>query len=356
MIGLRSHPGKLILTIVMVLASALPARSGPGTTIWFAPDGDTPDLLDLFKRPNAWAKTRTQINVFKFSPSQVASSSPSMVNTYADLAKVDAFRKLKEWQISIAIEAPAVKEWDCTGKQAARMTIEFVKNVRAAGGSTHFIAMDEPLVSGFRRCHLTFDETATRTAAYVKAISSDKSVKTTVNELEFGDIEPYPSYTIDQLKQWIRALESNRFKPRFFHLDVDLNNVDLHPKIDLAGDLRALKVFLQEQGIPFGIIFWSGHDPESSDKSYYDHVIGYVKRVYLAIGKPEQSIFQSWVLRVSSTCSAIHPCSAKITRCSPSDPNYCGMRSVPLNLPENAAETYSHLRLVNESALILGLP
>lgn len=346
----------IVLIFLVGTGTTLLARSDEVASVWFSPDSETPDLLDLFKNPEAWGKTRTRLNVFKFGPRQVSTSSSSNLNTLSNLVQADAFRKLKQWGIAVAIEAPAVKEWDCTSKRAAKIAFEYIQNVRMAGGEVSYVAMDEPLVSGLRSCQLTLEEAAARTANYVRDVLKDASISPVDRKVGFGDIEPYPSYSVDQLKQWISALQMNGFEPSFFHLDVDLNNVDLHPKIDLADDLRALKIFLQHEGIPFGIIFWSGRDPENSDEDYYNRVLDYVRKVHVAVGRPEQSIFQSWVLRVSRSCSAGLSCGIKNTRCSPLDPAYCGSRSVPVNLPESSMQVFSHTRLINESLRILGGP
>jgi hypothetical protein len=346
----------LTSALILAMSTAPPARTEPMQLVWFAPDGETPDFLDLFNAPSLWESSRARINVFKFSPMQVSTSSVPKVNTYSDLVKADAFRKLKDWKLSIAIEAPAIKEWDCSGNHPVRVTLEYIRNVRSAGGAVRFIAMDEPLVSGFRSCHLTFDEIAARTATYVKTTLNDPSLSTADRNMKFGDIEPYPFFSIDQLQQWINALQHSGFKPDFFHLDVDVNDVELHPQLDLAADLRLLKVFLQSKDIPFGVIFWSGRNPESSDQAYYDHVIDYVRRVHDAIGVSEQLIFQSWVLRASSSCSLTLPCSIERPRCTSSDPSYCGSHSIPINLPDNSREIFSHTRLINDSLAILASP
>lgn len=128
--------------------------------------------------------------------------------------------------------------------------------------------------------------------------------------------------------------------------------------LDVTGveerDLRDLKSFFQSEGIPFGIIFWSGHDPESTDASYYNHTMSWVKRVHAAIGKPEQSVFQSWVRRSSINCTGNMSCSAKNNfMCSPADPPYCGRGSMPINLPDTDPKVFSHTRLINDALAVL---
>lgn len=73
------------------------------------------------------------------------------------LAGVEAFLRLREWSIRLAVPEGAVKEWDCTGVEAAKIAASHVANVHSAGGALSIIAMDEPLVSGTKACMLSLD-------------------------------------------------------------------------------------------------------------------------------------------------------------------------------------------------------
>jgi hypothetical protein len=66
---------------------------------WFGPDNDTQDLLDLFSKPDSWARSRSQIGVFKFGPQQLKETGQPSVNSLDQLVKVDAFRKPRSWGI-----------------------------------------------------------------------------------------------------------------------------------------------------------------------------------------------------------------------------------------------------------------
>jgi hypothetical protein len=350
---------KRILLAVLVLShTAAAACAREPAAVWFAPAGDTPDYTDLFSKPQLWPKARQRVDVIKLGPVQTIEKGPK-VNDLTALQGVDAFRKMQQWNIDIAIEAPSVKEWDCSGHgdtkdprvrgNAQAATLSYIKNVFTAGAHVKFIAMDEPLVSGFGACHETIDQVAAKTAAYAKALLSDPNVTTWAPGLAVGDIEVYPSKTVDQLIQWTRTLEQNGFKPAFFHLDVDVYDVEARgPKLNFNGDIRALQSFFKAEHIPFGIIFWSGHGSEPTDASYYNHVVSWAQRLHAAIGAPEQSIIQSWVTRSSIKCTAGVRCDkANNWMCSPADPPDCGKQSVPINLPENNPSVFSHTRLIN---------
>jgi hypothetical protein len=349
---------RILLAVLVLSLTASAACAREPAAVWFTPDGETPDYTDLFSKPQLWPKARQRVDVIKLGPIQTIEKGPK-ANDLIALQGVDAFRKMQQWNIDIAIEAPSVKEWDCSGHgdtkdprvhgNAQAATLSYIKNVFTAGAHVKFIAIDEPLVSGLGACHETINQIAAKTAAYAKALLSDPNTATWAPGLAIGDIETYPSKRVDQLIQWTRTLERNGFKPAFFHLDVDVNDVNVRwPKLNFNGDLRALQSCFKAEGIPFGIVFWSGYDPEPTEASYYNHVVSWAQRVHAAIGAPEQWIFQSWVRRSSTTCPAGGHCGpANNWMCSPADPPHCGKLSMPINLPENNPSVFSHTRLIN---------
>ena len=180
---------KLFLAIAAVLGSIHPSHAGPKPSVWFSPGGETPDLLDLFYKPEQWTGARSRVNVFKFGPSRINSISRPKRNSFADLIAADAFGKLRNWGISLAIEAPAIKGWDCTGQKAAAVTLKYVSDLSAVNGAVRFIAMDEPLVSGIDLCHQAIEEIAANTAAYRTNILTDKGVQSASPPIAIGDIE-----------------------------------------------------------------------------------------------------------------------------------------------------------------------
>lgn len=230
-----------VLLAVSLLAGPMLAMGASKPVVWFAPNGGTPDFMDLFEKKDLWPTALARITVFKFVPPQVTKSNDPAHRAYEDLKAHDAFRKLVSWGIDIAIEVPAVKKWDCTGHGDTRdsrvrgdakgATLSYLRNVYEAGATTRWLAIDEPLVNGLGACHETIEEVAANTATYTEEILANKSVGTWGPELAFGDVE----------------IRGNR--------------------LDFAGDMRELRAFLQREGIPFGFLFWSGHDPEPTDLS-----------------------------------------------------------------------------------------
>jgi hypothetical protein len=341
----------LLLFCFLTSVAPHPAMAAGNPDVWIGPDNDTPDLLDMFRQPQEWPKARSRIKVMKFGFQQLELGFAGP-NTFADLKRVDAFRKLRAWGIGIASEEGAVKEWDCTGLKAAIVSERHIGNVAAAGASIDLIAMDEPLIAGARSCSQSVDQTAARTVAYINAVRTSDAVGKAGHAPAFGDIEAYPADSVATLENWTLALKRQGFTPAFFHLDIAGHYLSLHPEFDMPRDVRLLADFFAGQHIPFGIIFWSGVDELGSDKDYYDDTMIFVRTIKAAIGQPDQSIFQSWITRAPAGCKGPGP-ACQASKCTPSDGPLCGKRTIPLDLPESGQAIYSQTRLVDDAMAVL---
>ena len=348
------------LVIALLLAPALgikASRANP-LSVWFMPAGNSPDVATLFKEPGQWSRVRAQVNAFAFSPGQLQPAEPNRASLLPALQAVNAFRQVTAWGLQTVIGVPALKEWDCAARRTPSETVKLMKTVYAGGGKVHFLDMDEPLISalGLNRqiCHLDMDAAATEVAAYIHAITADPAVVASGVTPGFIDTEAYPSLSVQQIETWLQALARSGIKPAAFHLDANVNYIDIHPaaKARLMPDLRELQRYLAQANIPFGVIIWSGYDPVRNDQEYYDHAMTWVRTLHAAIGRPDRAIFASWVSRCSLTLS----CDGPNRRCSPSDPAYCGSVSVPFNLPEDGPGVFSHTRLVRDALALLTGP
>jgi parallel beta-helix repeat protein len=293
--------------------------------VWFAPNMGSRDYTDLFTHPAQWLTARAQIDVFKFytqnlidAPCDICGS-----NTLNAFVTVQAFQKLTNWGIAIAVEAGAVKEWGCTGEREAEVVEEIIGNVQANGGTVTYLAMDEPYIGGElvingHGCGYTMSQSADATTYFINRVrSADPAIV-------LGDIEPYPYFSIAQLQQWIMALESRGVQLDFFHLDVDIERVSVEGQ-DVAADLWTLNEFCQSHGIPFGVIFTSTWTEAGDEDSYFASTMDWIDTVNNAMGMPSHAIFQSW-----------------------QGPAPDGVHAVPLNLPENDTAVYSHTQLINK--------
>jgi hypothetical protein len=347
---MKSLSRNVLLLLLISWGISLPIRAAePEPQVWYLSNTDTPDLTAMFSHPEQWARARAHINIFQFSPQQVMGRNQSGLNTSDDLARVDAFRKLSSWNIGIAIQAPAIKEWDCTGKRAGNGTLQYINNVRKAGGVVRVLALDEPLNSGIGFCSQTLQQVARSTSAYIKYVKSQSQ------NIEIGDIEGYPGFSADQIMEFAKALEDNGTKPAFIHIDTNIPKLAFLPNVNMAADFRAMQTFFKKQGIAFGVIIWSGYNPEPSDLAYYTRSMEWAKRVHEAIGSPDHIDFEAWVWRSSKVCpEGKQNCTMKKLHCSSSDPPYCGKRTVPLNLPDNDPTQFTQTRLVLDVLKLFG--
>lgn len=297
----------------------------PSDLVWFAPNMGSRDYPELFTKPEQWSVARSRINVFKFYTQNVLNSpcpicGDNTLNTFVD---VQAFQKLTDWGIAIAVEVGAVKEWGCTGVEEFRVAKTVIQNIQTNGGVVTFLDMDEPFIGGElvangKTCGYTMQQSADVTSQFIR------EVKAAYPNILVGDTEPYPYFSVTELEQWIVALEARGTTLAHFHLDVDTEKVRVDRR-DVVADLQTLSQFFQEHRIPFGVIFTSNWTAAGSNRAYFDSTMGWIRTVNDAIGKPQYVIFQSW-----------------------QGPAANGVHEVPINLPENDPSEYSHTRLINE--------
>jgi len=289
------------------------------------------DYTELFTKPDNWSIARDKVDVFKFYTQNLL---PDPCGVCGDdilpaFVAVDAFRLLGEWGLDTAIEVGAVKEWGCRGEDEFNVAQTVIQNVQANGGAVTFLAMDEPLLGGQHNingvtCGLSPAQIAAATAVFVGRVSGE------FPNIWVGDIEPYPHFSTAQLEQWLDLLRNNGVTPAFFHLDVDIERVRVEGQ-NLGADLRALSQYCAEHGIPFGVIFTSNWTQAGSNQAYYDSTLGWVSTVAEAMGRPQQVIFQSW-----------------------QGPAPSGRHEIPINLPQNDPQNYSHVRLINMGLALFG--
>lgn len=330
--------------------------------VWFGPNIGSTDMLNLFTKPQQWTSTRSKIDVFKFYGWQLIDDSGkglAGVNNLPNFLKVNAFSKLSEWNIQIAVEGiiiPRGKFEKIRGKvvltecksrnkwinELIKINKSVIRNVHSNGGIIRYLALDEPFLKAYsllkydRNLSCRYNNTNEIVDDVVKFI---KQVQSNYPSVLIGDIEPYPSLSINQLKEWVAALESKEISLSFFHLDISKGQIAqfkiLGRNIDLAADLQDLKHFLEARNISLGVIYgdgtWENLRDGYTDKIYYKNSIEFIREIKSAIGVPEHSIFQSWVEYPLKPLE----------------------RKIPINLPESDPSVFSHTRLIGEGLNIL---
>ena len=361
-----------ILLMVVLPAQELPAQSpSREEQVWFTPNIASVDMLDLFNSPEQWDSARSQIDVFKFYLVQVGTGGWGCVghpayncgdNHLENFVDAHAFWKLALWDIDIAIEsfyAGPIKSYDpvecSTSEYVLSLTLDgsinVIQSVQANGGTVRYLAMDEPMRRWLPEYYYVYwggTDPRPCLADSLGALADDVTayilqMQEWFPSIPIGQIALYPEVGIDQLKEWIFALEARGVALPFLHIDVNGPRVDqyiaLGMGIDVAADMAELKSFLEAHGVAFGVIFtdpyWGSQawEPdEYDDQFYYERTMEWVSFVSDANLEPDHSIFQSWVFPVYTT-------------------GY-GPNEIPINLPEDDPAVYSHTRLINEALSI----
>jgi hypothetical protein len=144
------------------------------------------------------------------------------------------------------------------------------------GGVVTILDMDEPFMGGQLTangltCGFTMEQSADATAQFVGL------VKDAYPDMLVGETEPYPYFSVAELEGWTRALEDRGVHLAHFHIDVDpVYARDLGR--DVAADLRELSGFLQEHGIPFGVILTSDWTDAGSNRAYFESTLAWLVR------------------------------------------------------------------------------
>jgi PKD domain-containing protein len=349
-----------------------PDTTPPQSQIWFTPNVGSVDMLDLFNQPEQWDSARSKIDVFKFYTGQVGSAGWSCTvnpssncgeNHLQNFVDVQAFSKLGDWGIDIAIESffagpiMSVDPIECSTSEYVYSlsldgSINVIQSVQSNGGTVRYLAMDEPIRQWYPQYYYIYTgqtdprpcltdslgELADHVAAYILQMQE------WFPSVSIGHIELYPEVGVEQLKEWVIALEARGVSLSFLHIDVHGPRVDQYisfgMNIDVAADMAELKSFLNAHDIEFGIIFFDTYydsqywEPsEYNDSTYYTGTMNWVNFVHDANLKPDHSIFQSWVFPYYTTG--------------------IGPNEIPVNLPEDDPTVYSHTRLINEALGIL---
>ena len=262
---LRSATRVIMAAVFMLLFIPFAIAGDPA--IWYKSASESPDLPTMFTNPDLWGAVRARIGVFIFAPEDIAPAQGKAESVRPALYSSGAFRKLAAWGIGTALEVPALKNWDCTGRREALRTIDEMRGVYAAGGRVDYIAMDEPM-AGAKACRFNLAQVASAVQNYVTQIAASDVIRRRGSMPALVDEEPYPGFGPGVLERWVQELKGRGVTLAGLNIDVNVERVDKTPRGDakLIGDFRQLQGFLRSEQIPFGVIFWSGYNPLRTDK------------------------------------------------------------------------------------------
>jgi len=286
-------PIALAYTIVIASAFAQAPKAKP--EVWMSPSGREKGkaFRELFERPDDWKETRAMVDV-------LFCTDLSYQNNFKDDAELTKwFAQAKAWNLKLAMEVDAIKEW---GKKGAECFAKEQKNwerIQKLGANIYAVAMDEPLVCTREHIHESDEYAVEETANYVT------EVRKHYPEMLVGDIEAYPSTSVEEHEHWIEAVNKRLAEKGvrgldFYRLDVDWLRFNAEQKGSWK-DLRRLEIWCKQHKMPFQLIYWASGYPAATkrgladDSTWYTAIMQQGYDYALIDGKPDAYVIESWI-------------------------------------------------------------
>ena len=276
-----------------IAATAHAQRETP--QVWMMPRGDEEGraFRVLFEQPEQWAETRKHVDVLSCTDLNLQRHFKN------DEELRGWFAKLKEWKIKMAMEVGAVKEWGVTGEKTFNAERKNWERLQSLGADLHAIAMDEPLCCVREHIHMPDEHALKETANYIALVRQH------FPNVLIGDIEPYPSISLEEHKAWIEALQKRlaEMKVRgidFYRLDVDWLRFNVQQKGSWR-EVRQLELWCRQRKLPFSLIYWASGYPAMKSRGLADDSTWYTAIMqqgydYAAVeGRPDQYVIESWI-------------------------------------------------------------
>jgi hypothetical protein len=245
------------------------------------------DFIQLFEPEAAWQSAANRIQVFKLYGEWVS-------NHPADAQLKKVIADLNRRGLAIAIETgPLNPEAECGNGIEGSATIEsglqMARAIKGAGGTLHFIALDEPYYYGHfydgpNACHWNAEKIAGDVDKFIKA------VRNIFPDVTIGDTEPLAGPAgAKEYQDWLDTFyKVNGYHLAFIHMDIDWSR----PK--WTEEVKAIQEHGNKIGVPVGVIY-NGNAFDKTDEAFLSATGERVKKLELVTGvQPDHVIFQSW--------------------------------------------------------------
>lgn len=266
----------------------------PKPSVWISPPGQNncQAFRDLFEHPNEWKETRALTDVLFITDL-------NFQRHFKDDELRTWFAMMKEWKIKLAMEVGAVKPWGQTGEKCFNAERANWERLQKLGANLYAIAMDEPLVCAREQIHQSDEYAMRETANYIALVRQH------FPDALIGDIEAYPSISIEDHRKWITGLQAQLAAKKvrgldFYRLDVDYLRFNVQQKGSWK-EVRQIELFCRQNKLPFSLIYWSSGYPAMKNRGYADDSTWYTSIMqqgydYLAVdGRPDHIVIESWV-------------------------------------------------------------
>ncbi len=249
-------------------------------------------IRELFEHPDAWRETRALVDVF-------FQTDLNFQRHFTDDELRAWFAQMKQWNIKLALEVGALKEWGRTGEKTFAAEKPIWERIQRLGGDIHAIAMDEPLVCAREHIHESDAYAMEETANYIEL------VRRHFPGVLVGDIEAYPSISVEDHLRWIDGLQARLAARKvrgldFYRLDVDWIRFTVQNKGSWR-EVKQLEQQCRQRKLPFALIYWASGQPAMKQRGLADDSTWYTSIMqqgydYASVGgSPDHYVIESWI-------------------------------------------------------------
>ena len=249
-------------------------------------------FYDLYLHPDEWQKTRPMID-------SVIVADHSINARYTDAQLKTMFDDLNNWNIKFTLEVGAVKPWGPTGAKCFVANSPKWDRFQRLGAHISAIAMDEPLVCARYNLKLSDDYAVQETAAFIALVRQHYP------QILVGDIETYPSTSVDDHFKWITALNARLASLGvrgldFYRIDTNWAVFTLANK-GTWRDVVKIEQYCRSIKLPFSLIYWAAEYPAidrvhlAADDTWYEAIFQQGYDYALCGGAPDEYCIESWL-------------------------------------------------------------
>ncbi len=246
----------------------------------------------LFERPDQWKETRSLVDVLFYTDL-------NFQRQFNDDELRAWFAQAREWNLKIAMEVGAIKEWGRTGEKTFQAEKPIWERLERLGANLHAIAMDEPLENARHHIHESDEYAVEETASYIALVRQH------FPKLLVGDIETYPTIPIEEHQHWIETLQKKLAERNvrgldFYRLDVDWLRFTVQNRGSWR-EVKQLEQWCRQHQLPFSLIYWASGFPALNHRGLADDSTWYVSVMqqgydYASVeGTPDQYVIESWI-------------------------------------------------------------
>jgi len=283
--------------------------------VWMKPRGDS--FVQFLTNLDQWETVQGMIDFIGYADHV-------LFRSYTSTERIAGFATLNQLDIPLVLEIGGVKHWGLNSDHSNYDTIgrdifymqhyQFWQRFVAEGANIAGFAIDEPLVAVMFDPIFNFigDEEAKFNFTVEQTAQFIALVRYYYPDAFIGNIEVFPSFSIDLNIRFVDALEARLveltgFGQDFYRMDVDWSPLSFTGRVgpdhrEAWAELVRFEQHLNSIGLPHSLIYWGAdyHDgyfyvDRNTDRLWHDQMMRMGAMYKAAGGNPDQFVLQTWV-------------------------------------------------------------